>query len=230
MWNCCAVISIDLLHATHVDCFWKSTVKSYIRLCAGKSRPWSNQSGISQLSSCPDLVRVHVSLVRILPSVNNCYCEYIKHYCRKLEQPIQKTCSFVSYNKHFLYCVFWGGKPCSYANNPFYPSLLPSLHCDVIVKRGSCLLILMANIVSLVLQSFAENTMNELLGWYGYDKVDLRDQDNMDIRNYPDGEVQHISVLKGEHNHGDRYLFIWSLQLLIHWKSYFLCTGAYFLI
>ncbi|CAB1335345.1 unnamed protein product [Coregonus sp. 'balchen'] len=45
--------------------------------------------------------------------------------------------------------------------------------------------------------SFAENTMNELLGWYGYDKVDLRDQDNIDIRNYPDGEVQHISVLKG---------------------------------
>ncbi|XP_064881820.1 sine oculis-binding protein homolog A-like isoform X2 [Oncorhynchus nerka] len=44
--------------------------------------------------------------------------------------------------------------------------------------------------------SFAENTMNELLGWYGYDKVDLRDQDNIDIRNYPDGEVQHISVLK----------------------------------
>ncbi|CAB1331050.1 unnamed protein product [Coregonus sp. 'balchen'] len=43
--------------------------------------------------------------------------------------------------------------------------------------------------------SFAENTMNELLGWYGYDKVDLRD--NIDIRNYPDGEAQqHISVLK----------------------------------
>ncbi|XP_055721141.1 sine oculis-binding protein homolog A-like isoform X8 [Salvelinus fontinalis] len=46
------------------------------------------------------------------------------------------------------------------------------------------------------MKSFAENTMNELLGWYGYDKVDLRDQDNIDIRNYPDGEVQHISVLK----------------------------------
>ncbi|XP_023850054.1 sine oculis-binding protein homolog A isoform X5 [Salvelinus sp. IW2-2015] len=45
--------------------------------------------------------------------------------------------------------------------------------------------------------SFAENTMNELLGWYGYDKVDLRVQDNIDIRNYPDGEAQqHISVLK----------------------------------
>ncbi|XP_010901839.2 sine oculis-binding protein homolog A isoform X2 [Esox lucius] len=45
--------------------------------------------------------------------------------------------------------------------------------------------------------SFAENTMNELLGWYGYDKVDLRDQDNIDIQNYPDGEAQqHISVLK----------------------------------
>nr|XP_023850057.1 sine oculis-binding protein homolog isoform X7 [Salvelinus alpinus] len=47
------------------------------------------------------------------------------------------------------------------------------------------------------MKSFAENTMNELLGWYGYDKVDLRVQDNIDIRNYPDGEAQqHISVLK----------------------------------
>ncbi|KAL0969653.1 hypothetical protein UPYG_G00230320 [Umbra pygmaea] len=45
--------------------------------------------------------------------------------------------------------------------------------------------------------SFAENTMNELLGWYGYDKVDLRDQDHMDIKHYPDGDTQqHISVLK----------------------------------
>ncbi|XP_051507548.1 sine oculis-binding protein homolog A-like [Myxocyprinus asiaticus] len=47
------------------------------------------------------------------------------------------------------------------------------------------------------LMSFAENTMNELLGWYGYDKVELRDSDDIDIRNYPDGEMrQHISVLK----------------------------------
>lgn len=43
--------------------------------------------------------------------------------------------------------------------------------------------------------------MNELLGWYGYDKVELRDSEDIDIRNYPDGEMrQHISVLKGEHN------------------------------
>lgn len=45
----------------------------------------------------------------------------------------------------------------------------------------------------LVLQSFAENTMNELLGWYGYDKVELRDSDNLEIGDTP----QHISVLKG---------------------------------
>ncbi|XP_067099793.1 sine oculis-binding protein homolog A [Osmerus mordax] len=45
--------------------------------------------------------------------------------------------------------------------------------------------------------SFAENTMNELLGWYGYDKVELRDSDSLDMRSYPDGEPpQHISVLK----------------------------------
>lgn len=43
------------------------------------------------------------------------------------------------------------------------------------------------------MQSFAENTMNELLGWYGYDKVELRDSDNLDMGETP----QHISVLKG---------------------------------
>lgn len=35
--------------------------------------------------------------------------------------------------------------------------------------------------------------MNELLGWYGYDKVELRDSDSLDIGEMP----QHISVLKG---------------------------------
>ncbi|XP_070835907.1 sine oculis-binding protein homolog A isoform X1 [Chaetodon trifascialis] len=42
------------------------------------------------------------------------------------------------------------------------------------------------------MKSFAENTMNELLGWYGYDKVELRDSDNLEIGETP----QHISVLK----------------------------------
>ncbi|KAK7905246.1 hypothetical protein WMY93_017853 [Mugilogobius chulae] len=41
------------------------------------------------------------------------------------------------------------------------------------------------------MKSFAENTMNELLGWYGYDKVELRDSDQLDIETQ-----QHISVLK----------------------------------
>lgn len=35
--------------------------------------------------------------------------------------------------------------------------------------------------------------MNELLGWYGYDKVELRDSDSLEIGEMP----QHISVLKG---------------------------------
>lgn len=41
--------------------------------------------------------------------------------------------------------------------------------------------------------------MNELLGWYGYDKVELKDGEDIEFRNYPvDGENrQHISVLKG---------------------------------
>ncbi|XP_043999178.1 sine oculis-binding protein homolog A isoform X5 [Gambusia affinis] len=42
------------------------------------------------------------------------------------------------------------------------------------------------------MKSFAENTMNELLGWYGYDKVELRDADNLEIGEMP----QHISALK----------------------------------
>ncbi|MBN3284789.1 SOBP protein, partial [Polyodon spathula] len=47
------------------------------------------------------------------------------------------------------------------------------------------------------MKSFAENTMNELLGWYGYDKVELKDGEDIEINNYPDGDSrQHISVLK----------------------------------
>ncbi|EGV98829.1 Sine oculis-binding protein-like [Cricetulus griseus] len=40
--------------------------------------------------------------------------------------------------------------------------------------------------------------MNELLGWYGYDKVELKDGEDIEFRSYPtDGESrQHISVLK----------------------------------
>ncbi|KAF4114993.1 hypothetical protein G5714_005216 [Onychostoma macrolepis] len=44
------------------------------------------------------------------------------------------------------------------------------------------------------MKSFAENTMNELLGWYGYDKVDLQDSDAADGRNRV--RHNHISVLK----------------------------------
>lgn len=42
--------------------------------------------------------------------------------------------------------------------------------------------------------------MNELLGWYGYDKVELKDGEDIEFRSYPtDGESrQHISVLKGK--------------------------------
>lgn len=64
------------------------------------------------------------------------------------------------------------------------------------VKAGhSCMKTFVLRLTSRlsVLQSFAENTMNELLGWYGYDKVELRDSDNLDIGETP----QHISVLKG---------------------------------
>ncbi|XP_050807310.1 sine oculis-binding protein homolog isoform X1 [Gopherus flavomarginatus] len=48
------------------------------------------------------------------------------------------------------------------------------------------------------MKNFAENTMNELLGWYGYDKVELKDGEDIEFRSYSaDGESrQHISVLK----------------------------------
>lgn len=39
--------------------------------------------------------------------------------------------------------------------------------------------------------------MNELLGWYGYDKVDLRESEANEIRNYRERR-QHVSVLKGK--------------------------------
>ncbi|CAL8291616.1 unnamed protein product [Gadus morhua 'NCC'] len=42
------------------------------------------------------------------------------------------------------------------------------------------------------MKSFAENTMNELLGWYGYDKVELRDGESGEGVDHP----QHVSVLK----------------------------------
>uniref|UniRef100_A0AAV2K778 Sine oculis-binding protein homolog n=1 Tax=Knipowitschia caucasica TaxID=637954 RepID=A0AAV2K778_KNICA len=45
------------------------------------------------------------------------------------------------------------------------------------------------------MKTFAESTMNELLGWYGYDKVELRESEANEIRNYRERR-QHVSVLK----------------------------------
>ncbi|XP_067883211.1 sine oculis-binding protein homolog A isoform X3 [Heterodontus francisci] len=48
------------------------------------------------------------------------------------------------------------------------------------------------------MKNFAENTMNELLGWYGYDKVELKEGEDIEIKNYAvdvEGR-QHVSVLK----------------------------------
>ncbi|XP_055047194.2 sine oculis-binding protein homolog B isoform X1 [Misgurnus anguillicaudatus] len=44
------------------------------------------------------------------------------------------------------------------------------------------------------MKNFAENTMNELLGWYGYDHVDLPDSNAPDSRHR--AKRNHISVLK----------------------------------
>ncbi|KAI5094226.1 sine oculis-binding protein-like [Silurus meridionalis] len=51
--------------------------------------------------------------------------------------------------------------------------------------------------VSQEMKSFAESTMNELLGWYGYDKVDLQDSEAVDIRSHNGRARRHqVSVLK----------------------------------
>uniref|UniRef100_A0A8C9VN07 Sine oculis binding protein homolog (Drosophila) a n=1 Tax=Scleropages formosus TaxID=113540 RepID=A0A8C9VN07_SCLFO len=75
------------------------------------------------------------------------------------------------------------------------------------------------------MKSFAENTMNELLGWYGYDKVELKDSDDIEIRNYPDGETrQHISVLKDEDMSNVQIMCAWCQKVGI--KRYSLSMGS----
>ncbi|KAL7827761.1 hypothetical protein AOLI_G00309130 [Acnodon oligacanthus] len=45
--------------------------------------------------------------------------------------------------------------------------------------------------------SFAESTMNELLGWYGYDKVNLQDAEASETRSFSSrARRHHVSVLK----------------------------------
>uniref|UniRef100_A0AAY5E8H9 Sine oculis-binding protein homolog n=1 Tax=Electrophorus electricus TaxID=8005 RepID=A0AAY5E8H9_ELEEL len=75
------------------------------------------------------------------------------------------------------------------------------------------------------MKSFAETTMNELLGWYGYDKVELRDSDDIEIRNYPDAEVrQHISVLKEEDMANVQIMCAWCQKVGV--KRYSLSMGS----
>ena len=58
------------------------------------------------------------------------------------------------------------------------------------------------NGLSLLLQDFAETTMNELLGWYGYDKVDEGDTEKLDLHQFAPsggrGENYHPSGIRGE--------------------------------
>ena len=53
-----------------------------------------------------------------------------------------------------------------------------------------------------MLQDFAETTMNELLGWYGYDKVDEGDTEKLDLQQFAPsagrGENYHPSGGRGE--------------------------------
>uniref|UniRef100_A0A672GPS1 Sine oculis binding protein homolog (Drosophila) a n=1 Tax=Salarias fasciatus TaxID=181472 RepID=A0A672GPS1_SALFA len=70
------------------------------------------------------------------------------------------------------------------------------------------------------MKSFAENTMNELLGWYGYDKVELRDSDNLEIGETP----QHISVLKDEDASNVQIMCAWCQKVGV--KRYSLSMGS----
>ncbi|KAM6918036.1 sine oculis-binding protein homolog A isoform 2-T2 [Lycodopsis pacificus] len=70
------------------------------------------------------------------------------------------------------------------------------------------------------MKSFAESTMNELLGWYGYDKVELRDSDNLEIGETP----QHISVLKDEDASNMQIMCAWCQKVGV--KRYSLSMGS----
>ncbi|XP_075718350.1 sine oculis-binding protein homolog isoform X5 [Rhinoderma darwinii] len=74
--------------------------------------------------------------------------------------------------------------------------------------------------------NFAENTMNELLGWYGYDKVELKDGEDIEIKNYhTDGEGrQHISVLKEDDVSNVQIMCAWCQKVGI--KRYSLSMGS----
>ena len=59
----------------------------------------------------------------------------------------------------------------------------------------------------LYFQDYAETTMNELLGWYGYDKVDSADTQHLNLQQFTDsqksiaGETE--STCKGETGSGE---------------------------
>ncbi|XP_078241395.1 sine oculis-binding protein homolog isoform X6 [Pogona vitticeps] len=76
------------------------------------------------------------------------------------------------------------------------------------------------------MKNFAENTMNELLGWYGYDKVELKDGEDIEFRNYPtDGESrQYISVLKEDDVSNVQIMCAWCQKVGI--KRYSLSMGS----
>ncbi|KAM4695162.1 sine oculis-binding protein homolog isoform 3-T3 [Discoglossus pictus] len=75
------------------------------------------------------------------------------------------------------------------------------------------------------MKNFAENTMNELLGWYGYDKVELKEGEDIDFKNYQEGENrQHISVLKEDDVSNVQIMCAWCQKVGI--KRYSLSMGS----
>uniref|UniRef100_A0A3B4AGZ9 Sine oculis binding protein homolog n=1 Tax=Periophthalmus magnuspinnatus TaxID=409849 RepID=A0A3B4AGZ9_9GOBI len=73
------------------------------------------------------------------------------------------------------------------------------------------------------MKTFAESTMNELLGWYGYDKVELRESEANEIRNYRERR-QHVSVLKVEDTAAVHIVCVWCQKEGV--KRYSLCMGS----
>ena len=61
----------------------------------------------------------------------------------------------------------------------------------------------------LYFQDFAENTMNELLGWYGYDKVEEGETENLHLERFEEGGPGQMSGsesdLEGEDKEGHHH-------------------------
>ena len=113
-----------------------------------------------------------------------------------------------------------------------------------IMGYGTDALWVLCNRTIVLLQNFAETTMNELLAWYGYDKVDEQDTEQLKLPQFAAKEdaanssrrtsTSQPSSDAGDSNHGDSkspgtvvvlkllQISIWMSACLVNWRS---CSG-----